>query len=75
MKWIIACCACLGVGLLCGASPKKFVSYSYQSQLCHFQPTMKPQTMLFGGDEVVGAEVIQTSSGPAWVVLFRAPKE
>lgn len=77
MKWIIACCACLGVGFLCGASPKPVapVSYSYKTQMDLFTPNMKPQTMLFDGGEVVGAEIMQTSSGPAWVILLRTPKE
>jgi hypothetical protein len=75
MKWIVACGVCLGVGVLCGASPKAIVTYSYTSQLSYFQPNMKPQTVVFHGGEVVGAQVIQTASGPAWVVLFREPKE
>jgi hypothetical protein len=77
MKWIIACFACLGVGFMCGASPKPkpIVTYSYTTELDYFQPNRKTQTMLFSGGEVVGAQVIQTESGPAWVVLFRTPKE
>lgn len=76
MKWIIACCACLGIGLLCGAASSKPFSYRYYTRSFLVEPSkMEDQVGNSSGDEVVGASMIQTKHGSTWVVLFRTPKE
>jgi len=75
MKWIIACAACVSVGFLCGAGPYKYVSYTYYTRTASVDlSAIEARTAFTGGDEVVGASLVQTKSGPVWAVLFRIPK-
>lgn len=76
MKWIIACCACLGIGLLCGAGPSKPFGYRYYTRTASVDLLApEDQINMSSGDEVVGSSLVQTKHGATWVVLFRTPKE